>query len=163
VGRPGAPREAYGGTVEAAGKRIQAALAHFKEKKLSNVVIIGHELGAALALNAAAGSKDVRAVVALSVSSADGLNPPVDVAAAIEKLKVPVLDLVGGWDTPAQLRLAEKRVAMARTAKHPSYTQVALAGTDDMLTNVTDVVVIRVRSWINKKAAGAAIQAGAQQ
>jgi pimeloyl-ACP methyl ester carboxylesterase len=151
------PREAYGGTVEAAAKRVQAALAELKKRKQLNIALVGQDLGAALALSMAGSAKDVRAVAALSLSSAEGLNPPVDVAAPIGKLKVPVLDMYGGFAEPAQHKLAEQRAAAARTAKHPWYSQVVIAGTDDMLTNVTHAVVIRVRAWLSKAAPGVAL------
>ncbi|MFO1435514.1 MAG: DUF3530 family protein [Gammaproteobacteria bacterium] len=73
----GSPREAYGGVVEAARKRIQAALAQLGKLQQKNIVIVGLDLGGALALlSAPDGKKDVKGVVALSLDFVDGLNPP---------------------------------------------------------------------------------------
>jgi hypothetical protein len=148
----GSPREAYGGTQELAQKRIAAALARLAEKKPEAIAIVGQELGAALALSAAANAKEVKGVVALSLSSAEGLNPPAVTVPAMETLKLPVLDVSGEFADSAQRGLVDQRANAARAAQHIGYSQTTVPGVDDMLGGATDIVVARVRAWLTRHA-----------
>jgi len=151
----GSPREAYGGTQELAGQRIAAALARLAESKPKAIAIIGQELGAALALATAAGTKEVKGVVALSLSSAEGLNPPAVTVPAMDQLKLPVLDITGEFADPAQRSLAEQRASAARAAQHTGYSQTTVPGVDDMLGGAAEIVVARVRAWLSRHATAA--------
>jgi hypothetical protein len=148
----GSPREAYGGTQELAQKRIAAALARLAEKKPEAIAIVGQELGAALALSAGANAKEVKGVVALSLSSAEGLNPPAVTVPAMETLKLPVLDISGEFADAAQRNLVDQRANAARAAQHVGYSQTTVPGVDDMLGGATDIVVARVRAWLTRHA-----------
>lgn len=148
----GSPREAYGGTQELAQKRITAALAKLAESKPAAIAIIGQELGAALALGTAAGAKEVKGVVALSLSSAEGLNPPAVTVPAMDKLKLAVLDITGEFADPAQRGLADQRASAARAAQHTGYSQTTVPGVDDMLGGATEIVLARVRAWLSRHA-----------
>lgn len=151
----GSPRAAYGGTQELAQKRIAAALAKLSEFRPEAIAIIGQELGASLALATAAGAKDIKGVVALSLSSADGLNPAAVTVPAMVELKLPVLDISGEFAGPAQRRLTEQRASAARAAGHTGYSQTTVPGVDDMLGGATEIVVARVRAWLSRHAAAA--------
>lgn len=151
----GSPREAYGGTQEAARKRIAAALARLAELRPESIAIVGQELGASLALATAAGAREVRGVVALSLSSADGLNPPAVTVPAMHELKLPLLDISGEFADPAQRRLTDQRASAARAAQHTGYSQTIVPGVDDMLDGATEAVVARVRAWLDRHATGA--------
>ena len=146
---PGSPPTAYAGTLAGADKRLQAAMAYLKTKQAGPIVLVGYELGAVLALRGA-GQAGVAAVVALDVSSSDVAVPPAEVNAALEKARVPVLDLYGSVDSPARLNLAPPRAASARKAGNTGFRQEPLAGADDRFTGMAPLVMRRVSAWLDK-------------
>ncbi len=156
----GSPRVAYGGTQELARKRIAAALARLSEFKPAAIAIVGQELGASLALATATGAREIRGVVALSLSSADGLNPPATTVPAMNELEVPLLDISGEFADPAQRSLTDQRASAARAAQYTGYSQTTVPGVDDMLDGAAEVVVARVRAWLGRHATGAAAAPG---
>lgn len=146
----GSPREAYGGIVEAAGKRIQAAVAHAQSLKQSNVVVIGQDVAAVAAISTLAESKDVKGIAALSLDFADGLNPPADPIAAMAKLKLPLLDLFGALGGENTRRLAVDRANAARNANLEGYSQAALIGRKQRLEGDSVPVASRLAAWMRR-------------
>jgi acetyl esterase/lipase len=156
---PGSPREAYGGVVEPARKRIQAALAQLAKLQQKNIVVVGIDLGGALALLTAPDTKDMKGVVALSLDFVDGLNPAVDPSASFDKLKVPVFDIYGALAGESATRLAAQRRSVAGKVKQLQYAQVALDGRNSRLDGDPSLVVNRVIAWLRKLKLDAAASA----
>lgn len=150
---PGSPRAAYAGTLEAAGKRIAAAVAYLKSRQLRNIVVVGHELGAAAAVRFASGG-GVQALAALSLSAVEDILAPAELADAIGKLTMPVLDLDGTDLAAAREQLANRRLSAARKAGNSRYAQAVLAGTDEAFSGVAEAVLARLRGWLDKAAPG---------
>ena len=145
----GSPPAAYAGTLAAAKKRLQAAMAYLKTKQAGPIVLVGYEFGAVLALRGA-GEPGVAAVVALDLPGSEVVVPPAEVNTMLEKLRTPVLDLYGSVDSTARLDLAPPRAASARKAGNAGFRQEPLAGADDRFTGTAPLVVRRVSAWLDK-------------
>jgi pimeloyl-ACP methyl ester carboxylesterase len=148
---PGTAASAYAGTLTAAGKRLQAALAYLKTKQPGPVVLVGYEYGGLVALQVAGGTPaGIAAIAALDLSGTRDILAPAEVNAMLEKVRVPVLDLYGALDSAARLDLAPPRAAAARKAGNAAYRQEPLAGTDEHFTGMAQPVAGRVSAWLDK-------------
>jgi pimeloyl-ACP methyl ester carboxylesterase len=156
----GTPRASYAGSFEASGQRIAAAIAHLKGRQQLNIVLVGHELGAAAAIRAAAAAGgELRALVLLGLSSVDDLTPPAETAAAYEKIEVPVLDLDAALLAGDNAAASARRMNEARKAGLAAYSQTTLVGTDSGFTGMAEVLLARLRGWLDKAAPGMSLPA----
>jgi hypothetical protein len=145
-----APQPAYGATLEEAKKRIAAGVNHLKGQGKLPIVLIGHGLGAATGLLWIASEQKppVAGLAAASLPVLANLDPPVDLNAALEKTKLPILDIFGKLDGDAQL--APKRSEAARKAKNAAYAQIEVTGADRDFTGMDDILARRIRGWAEK-------------
>ncbi len=133
--------------------RIEAGIAFFKEQGITNIALVGHSLGAMMGLYYLAGQANPQirafAAVGLSVPRDD---PQIDVIDWLGKLNMPVLDLYGEQDMDAVKNTAKARKGAARRAKR--YEQVEIPAANHFFHGLDDVLIKRVRSWLNRAAPG---------
>ena len=172
---------------EAGAARIEAAALFLEQQGLRNIVVIGYDLGGAVAAKALAGVKNgkVQAFVAV------GLGLPPHSAAApyrpglFEQIGVPVLDIYGSRDldsvlqeAPARARAARKggaatyrsqqldplkrsataRIPMSEQSGYIAYRQIEVTGADHYFTGSDPSLIKRIAGWLKKHAAGAAVR-----
>ena len=176
---------------EAGKTRIEAAVALLEKQGINNIVIIGHDLGAAVAASALAGAKNgkiagfVAVGMGLPLNSGETPYRP----ALLEQITVPMLDIYGSRDSDAVIQQAAHRAEAARkggaliqrsqqldplkrsaTARIPvseqsgyiAYRQMELPGADHFFTASDHVLIKRVAGWLRKHAAGVVLpRAGA--
>ena len=146
----------YVSVLHAACARLQAAITWFDEQRISNLVVLGHGLGAAVAAACVANMKDkdaLQGIILLEAGGAGTLPAALDPAGALEKIKLPILDLYGEEDTPAVRTGARAREAGRRNRSRP-YVQVVLPGVGYSLADAEDIVVKRVATWLLRYAPG---------
>ncbi|CAK0759286.1 conserved hypothetical protein [Gammaproteobacteria bacterium] len=143
--------------------RLREAIHWLDEKRLSNVVVLGHGLGAAVAAACVAEMGDkgvVRGIVLLGAGGGGGSLPPnLDPAASLEKITLPILDLYGEYDHPSVLSGVRTREAGRRNRERP-YVQVIVPGADHRLTGFEDVIATRIAAWLGRHAPGQEIRGG---
>lgn len=129
--------------------RIKAGIAHLKQNGYDNIVIVAHSLGSSMAAShLAKDPSDITAFAAIGMSVYTDADPRMDNIAALEKIKLPVLDLYGSQDLEAVLRSARDRAQAARKAGNKDYRQVEVAGANHFFQGLETDLVRRVKSWL---------------
>lgn len=155
--------EDYGKTLDQATARIDAAISLLHENKFRNIVAIGHSFGAASVLSYLEQQKDeekekkIIALVAIGLQDYAYLKPPIDVLGLIEKSKLPLLDIYGTRDYKEAIDQAADRRLAAKKGSNSQYVQVEIEGADHYFNKLEDVLIKRIRGWMNKAAPGMSI------
>jgi pimeloyl-ACP methyl ester carboxylesterase len=130
--------------------RIQAAVDFLTERKVDRIVLIGHGMGARMAMHFVTQSPDkIRGVVAIGMV----MNPEDDqdpVSLAIEKSEIPILDLYGSRDHLEVVDTAPLRRAIALRNDRNRYRLVEVTGADHFFTGIQEELSHRVAAWLNK-------------
>ncbi|HEB97290.1 MAG TPA: DUF3530 family protein [Sedimenticola thiotaurini] len=149
-----APRGAAARLIPESFPRIDAAVTFFRDRGIVNLVLVGHSLGARMALEylAARKPREIRALVAVGLPA--GRDRQRGTLAALANLRLPVLDIYGSRDLDAVRGTAPLRAAAARRAGNGDYRQVEVAGADHFFRGLDETLVARVRSWIARMAPG---------
>ncbi len=151
------PDDAYS-LIPEAQERIRAALDLLKEKKIKNLVLIGHGFGATMALSFQFENQgdDVRAlvVIGLPVFQHDTLNPAL--LDRFSQVDLPLLDIYGSVDIPQVVNTAARRAQVAK--KNLAYRQVEIDGADHYFRSVDDALVKIVYGWIKRVVPGVEIK-----
>jgi dienelactone hydrolase len=166
--------------IDSALPRLNAAIDFFHGRSINNIVLIGHGFGATLAMAFIAQDtqRNTRGLVAIGMQGMAGDDEKTDIQKQLEKLTVPILDIVGSRDLDAVLKAAaERNSAMRRSAgkstkavpqegskwrsRHPvpvdaRYLQVRVAGADHDFTNLDSFLERRIWGWLKKRANAAA-------
>jgi pimeloyl-ACP methyl ester carboxylesterase len=154
-----APDRAYRALIPEAGPRIDAAVEFFRQRGFGNIVLLGHSLGSRMGLAwlAAGAPEEIRAFVAVGLPVGRGSGGQ-EALAALEKVKIPMLDIYGSQDIGAVRRSVRARAQAARRAGNSGYRQVEVAGADHFFRGLEDTLVLRVRAWIARVAPGVAVE-----
>jgi len=133
-----------------ANVRISAAIRYLKKQGLSNIVLVGHSLGAAMGAyflaQKAPDSEAIRAFVGIGMSHAPGTVA--HTPDALAKMTLPVLDLYGTQDLRGVLGSTKARAASQ--VENTGYRQLAIAGADHFFRGLETTLVKRVSSWLNR-------------
>ncbi|WP_260294336.1 alpha/beta hydrolase family protein [Sedimenticola hydrogenitrophicus] len=135
--------------------RITAAVEHLKRQGVTNIVLIGHSLGARMGVEylAQGAPAELRAFVAIGLS-ADNTTPDSGTLGALKKLRLPLLDIYGSRDIDAVLNSVAARSAASRQAKNGAYRQNRIDGADHFFNGLNDTLVAEVRAWLGRVAPG---------
>ncbi|GJM04084.1 MAG: hypothetical protein DHS20C09_00750 [marine bacterium B5-7] len=155
--------EDYGRTLQQAENRIKAAVRILRERKFLNIVVIGHSFGAATTLAYLEKEKKqkVVALVALGLQEYPFVKPSIDILGLIEKTKIPVLDIFGSRDFKNVINQAPDRRLAAKKGNNRQYAQLEIEGADHYFNQMEDVLIKRIRGWLNKAAPGMSIMVDA--
>jgi len=177
----------YVGTIASASQRIRAAIDHLKNNGITNVVLLGHGLGASIGVSFLASTPDSGIVAFVGVSmptynNAEAWMQPVN---SIEKLSLPMLDIYGSSDLDSVLINSELRARAARragmsasiyrqttgfessaTAKAAfskvggfiSYRKLQIAGANHFFSGHEQTLIKRIAGWLKHHAVGVSIQ-----
>ncbi len=151
--------EDYGKTLQQTAERIKAAVRLLRERKFLNIVVIGHSFGAAstLAYLEKEEKQKVMALVAVGLQDYAFVKPSIDLLGLIEKSKIPVLDIYGSRDFKKVIKQAPDRRLAAKKGNNRQYTQIEIEGADHYFNKMEDVLIKRVRGWLDKAAPGVSI------
>ncbi|PLX60575.1 alpha/beta fold hydrolase [Sedimenticola selenatireducens] len=135
--------------------RITAAVEYLKQQGESNIVLIGHSLGARMGVEYLAQGvpEELRAFVAIGLP-ADTRAPDGGTLRGLKKLDLPVLDIYGSRDIDSVRLSAPARSAAARQAKNESYRQNRIEGADHFFNGLSGALVAEVRAWLGRVAPG---------
>lgn len=106
----------YAGTLASVSARIRAAIKHFRDLGNSNIVLLGHGLGAAMgaAFLTSNENNGVAAFVGISMPTYQDGEEWMDLLKSIEKFNLPMLDVYGSNDFTSVTQNADKRAQAAR-------------------------------------------------
>jgi len=140
--------------------RIEAGIKYLQGKGLKNIVIIAHSLGTTMTAHYLANnpSSNVQAFVAVGMPGQHAKIEQMNNIKALEKIKLPLLDIFGGDDLENIRNTKTQRANAAKRAGNAKYTQVEVPAANHFFNNMGDTLVKRVRGWLAKNAAGTEIQ-----
>jgi len=142
----------------AANARISAAIRYLQKQGLSNIVLVGHSLGAAMGAHflaqKAPGSEIIRAFVGISMTPAP--NTVAHTPDTLAKIELPVLDLYGTQDLRGVLGSSKARAASQ--VNNAGYRQLVIAGADHFFRGLDATLVKRVSSWLSRNAPGMKVE-----
>ncbi len=146
-----APSKAYLALISEAGPRIGAAVDFLKQEGSSNMVLIGHSLGARMGAEylAQGTPPEIRAFVAVGLSARMEQTESGSLG-ALQGIRIPILDIYGSRDLDSVLQSAPARAAAARKARNPDYRQTEIAGANHFFQGLEDTLVTRVYAWISQ-------------
>ncbi len=147
--------EDYAPVWKEAAPRLKAAVAFLRRQNIENIAIVAHSLGASMAASflAAEPRSGVAAFVAIGMSNVT-TTPEMSSVRALEKIRIPVLDLYGENDLDAVLASAPARAAAARRAGNDKYGQRRVPGADHFFAGMEETLVRHVRTWLRANAPG---------
>lgn len=143
---------AYYSLFTEAAERISAGIGYLRNKELENVALVGHSLGALMALSYLAGREESGAFTVVTIgliinqesASFDGLK-------LLEKVALPILDIYGGIDLPGVVKSAKMRRIAALRGKTAGYRQVVVPGANHVFSNLNPTLTSQVAGWISRQ------------
>lgn len=138
----GAENRDYYALFPGAAARLQAAIKFLNQKEFENIVIVGHGLGALMALQAQDQLRDdIKAMAFVGLPVPDSRHQAVRTLEFIQKAEIPLLDLYSSGDVPAVADSAAQRRSAAKS--NADYRQVRLDDDETM-------TVKRIYSWLRR-------------
>ena len=143
--------------IEASVARIDAAV-NFLKKSYEHIVFISHSFGSLMALNYLQlknnvldedDNPPVHAAVIIGTPS-QGDDIPLNSAAMIEKIKIPLLDLYGSQDHTNVMKTAKARKSAAHKAGNKRYRQTQTIGANHFYLGLDEELVRYIYHWLNK-------------
>jgi pimeloyl-ACP methyl ester carboxylesterase len=130
--------------------RIEAAIKFLKDNGAKDIVLVGHSQGASMAAySLSKNSHDVTGFVAIGMG-AYAEDARMDSIKALEKIKIPVLDIFGSEDLDVVVTSIDYRAAAAKQAGNSNYTQVEIAGANHMFDGKEDALIEAIADWLKK-------------
>ena len=127
--------------------RINAALKFLKDNGYSDVTLVGHSLGALMAVFYLSRSDDTAVsslvIIGMGAGPVDNQN-----IKALETIKMPVLDLYGSEDLEQVLNSVELRRAAGATGPGSRYRQTRVEGAGHFFQEYEDALLQNVYEWI---------------
>ncbi len=137
---------------DAAMPRIEAAIATAQQLSPGRLVVVAHSCGAHMAQHwmlerDSVALRQVDAFVGIGMGATD-YRQPMRVPFALDRLRVPVLDLYAEHDFPAVHRLAGERRAAIRRGGNPKSAQTVVPDADHYFVDRGDVLLEVVAAWL---------------
>lgn len=130
--------------------RIEAAIEFLKDNGAKNIVLVGHSQGASMpAYSLSKNSHDVTGFVAIGMG-VYAEDERMNSIKALEKIKIPVLDIYGSEDIEPVLSSIDDRSAAAKKAGNKNYTQVKITGANHMFDGKSDALIEAIAGWLDK-------------
>ena len=145
----------YENLVPEAGRRLAFAAEFLAQQNIRNIAVIGHGLGARMALEwlAQDAPEAVKALVVVGLET-DPELPDSGALDALSRLQLPLLDLYGSRDPGASEAAAEARAAAALRAGNGKYRALEIEGADHDFHALDTLLIARVRAWLHRVAGG---------
>jgi pimeloyl-ACP methyl ester carboxylesterase len=125
--------------------RVNAALKYLNDAGYSNITLVGHSLGASMAMYyQASGGSPVSSLVVIGMRAGVVDNENIEALAAV---KIPVLDLYGSEDLEHVLSSVELRSTAG--ANGPKYRQIRVEGAGHFFQGYEEALLDQVYSWID--------------
>lgn len=155
----------YQGLIAESAPRIGAAVAYLKQTGVTNVVLVGHGLGGAMALNYLSNrpAPEVKALVmiGLTVPQPQRQGASRELFEQMARVLVPQLDLYGSRDLPDVRATAQKRLAVGRKSVGSDYRQSEILGADHQFRGLSQMLLTHISKWIARVAPGSELPMGA--
>ena len=153
-----APLTAFGPIMDETPQRIRAGIEFLRGKGIRRIVLIGHDMGAAMGtvFLASAAKHGVAGFVGIAMNAPvlngtlNTLDPRLYTPNALAKLTLPILDIYGGQDVSTVTGSAPERLAAASKAGNKNYEQELFPEANHYFMNHDHELVARVAKWLEK-------------
>ncbi|MGB5602345.1 MAG: DUF3530 family protein [Gammaproteobacteria bacterium] len=131
--------------------RVDAAVKHLRDNGAKKIVLIGHSQGAAMtAYYLSSSTQKLDGFVAIGMG-AFAKDPRMNSIEALQKIKIPVLDIYGDDDLESVMNSVDARADAARKAGNTAYTQVEVPGSNHFFDGKETRLVEAVADWLEKR------------
>ena len=135
-------------------ERIKAALDFLSQKNITNIVLIGHSLGATMATDYLSRLDDERIKAFVGIGMKAMKQPDkyhaLDNANSLQKIKLPVLDIYGSKTIEEILYSADLRSMAIRQAGNAKSRQIKIEGTGHFFEGYEDKLLDNILTWIDE-------------
>lgn len=144
-----AAQKDYAPLFDEVAPRVDAATVFLQSKGIKTIVLIGHSLGASMAATYLAGGDRpaIKGLVVIGMGAAGG-DERMSGSLALEKIRIPVLDIYGSRDLENVLDSVTIRHKASRIARNPDYRQLQVEGADHFFLGLEDTLNRRVYGWL---------------
>jgi pimeloyl-ACP methyl ester carboxylesterase len=146
----GAESRDYYPLIPEAVSRIESAILFLEAKEVDEITLVGHSMGALMALSHLAKETDSKVsmavVIGLPVPSTDQANA--DTLEMLGKVNHPLLDLYGSRDLSIVVKTAKKRQKSAANNRY--YQQVKVDSANHFFRGLDTLLVSRVSGWMSR-------------
>ena len=131
--------------------RIEAGIKFLRDHGHEKVVLLAHSCGAHMAMDWIRVNNDrsIDAFIGLGMGATD-YKQPMHQPFPLDWMHVPVLDLYGGGDYPAVIRMAPGRKAMILKAGNPKSRQLVIPRANHYFTDQGEPLVAAVADWLGQ-------------
>lgn len=131
--------------------RIRAGIAALKGQDAEPIFLVTHSLGSGMARHflAAGGDAAIRGFAGVGMV-VNKQVPQINSLHALEKIRLPVLDLYGENDLKTVVDTAAERAAAAQAGGNANYVQVKIPGADHFFEGFEEPLVQTVADWLSK-------------
>ena len=144
-------------------RRVRVAIEYCQNKRIYNLVLLGHQFGAVMAsryTTAQASEKALSALVTINLYSPTNLlwldaNSQRDLTTNV---KIAFLDIVPSQSPDFVLEQAKIRKLAMSNPGHDKYKQIPIIGTDYSFIGVEKTLISRIQSWLTKLAPSMEVQ-----
>lgn len=132
--------------------RVDAGIEFLKSKGITNIVVIGHSMGATMASYYVANhdQPQIKALVMIGATGTAFKDPEKDVIQSLKSIHKPVMDLSGSEDMPDVLETQALKAETAKAAGNDQYHEVRIDGANHFLVGKEDELVKAVGEWIEQ-------------
>lgn len=153
-----APLTAFGPIMDETPQRIRAGIEFLRGKGVRRIVLIGHDMGAAMGTafltrepeQGIAGFVGIAMNAPVLQGSLNTLDPRLYTPNALAKLTLPILDIYGGHAAKTVTGSAPERLAAASTAGNKDYEQEQFPEANHFFMNHDQALVERVAKWLER-------------
>jgi pimeloyl-ACP methyl ester carboxylesterase len=153
-----APLTAFSPIMDETPQRIRAGIEFLRGKGIRRIVLIGHDMGAAMGTvflasepkHGVAGFVGIAMNAPVLGSTLNTLDPRLYTPNALAKLTLPILDIYGGQDAKTVTGSAPERLAAAEKAGNKDYEQEQLPEANHFFMNHDQALVERVAKWLER-------------
>ena len=130
-----------------APSRFEAALGYLDEEGYRDIIIIGHSTGASMAAYYLSQSNVPAVQSFVLIGMSPGIKGSENIE-ALEKIKVPVMDLYGSEDLPLVLGSVEQRAVAGNKQAGFQYLQIRVDGANHFYQGHEEMLVKQVIEWL---------------
>lgn len=132
--------------------RINDAVKYLKAKGVTDIVLIGHSMGATMAgfYVANSGPSIIRALVTIGAAGYLFKDPKRDMIQSLKSIQIPVLDVSGGEDLADVVNTKKLKAETSKAAGNKFYYQIEIPGANHFLVGKEDELVAAVSGWLVK-------------
>ena len=151
--------------IDESNTRIAAAVEHFTNMGIYNIVMLGHGLGATAMSHFLSGNLKQNHAIYIKAFIAIRFRTHQDLPAeyspdSLLKLKTdfPILDLLGTNESPLNQQKSSQRKVSAVQSQNPNYRQERVLSANNNFRGAEDFLLSRISGWLKVNASGAEVE-----